>query len=338
MKISRPQCVANSYVEYVCANPNFMQEIESALKWASFLITNRFQYSNVVAEFLSTGSNLLMLANDIILRRAYALPVSSSQIVTTIRAMLQVFEYSEVFFETSARTLSGEPTKWIIIGLIQLIKTVLKLVLLFGFKQGMNRSQAVPPLNRKADLQYADKLRQQRVERRAQSTFILKSGREVRSLENTPPINQRRWCETQKEDPMSRMEQKYSFVPSDLNGSQIVGEVLHIMRPLVHLFAIRSFGLKSWAPWAIALSMDVSSIQLLRAPNLQHLEQLEMSRRTMVLLLYLLRSPFYDQYTKSHLMTTLRTLADSLPFIRLVLNPIIDYIPEWQKTYFYNWS
>ncbi|OQR80235.1 peroxisomal membrane protein PEX16-like [Tropilaelaps mercedesae] len=336
--MSRVEYVVNSYVDYVRANPNTMQEIESALKWASFFITNRFQYSNVMAEFLSSGSNLLALANDIILRRAHALPVSSSQVVTTIRTMLQVLEYSEVFFEISARTFSDEPTRWMVIGLIQLLKTILKLTLLFNFKQGISRLQAVPPLNRKADLQYAEKLREQRREKRAQAGFTLKSGREVRSLENTAPLNKRRWCETQKEDPMSHMEQKFSFVSSELNGPQIVGEVLYIMRPLAHLFAIKSFGMKSWAPWAVSLSMDVGSIQLLRAPNLQHLEKQEMSRRTMMLLLYLLRSPFYNQHTKVRLISTLKTLAGSLPLVRLVLNPIIDYIPEWQRTYFCNWS
>lgn len=341
MKMAKPNQFSKlltNYQSFVKANPSLMSELETGLRWMSYFTTNRFAHSNVVAELMCTASSLLNLTNDIVLRRVHALPVSSSQTVTSLKTLLQVIDYCQVFAEITARTLSGEPMRWMVITIIQFVKTVIRLALLFGCSEGIQRGQPVPQLNRKIDLDYADKLKTERHKKRAQATFILKSGRQMQALESTPPLSKRRWCETQTEDPMARMEQKFSFVPTSLKNSQILGELLNIMRPLAHLVAIRQFGLKSWAPWAVAASMDVTSIQFLRGENLKHPEKMELSRRTMLILLYLMRSPFYDDYTKTRLLSTLRTMSDSLPLIRLLLNPLIEYLPEWQRTYFYTWS
>ena len=76
------------------------------------------------------------------------------------------------------------------------------------------------------------------------------------------------------------------------------------------------FGQKSWKPWLISLAIDIfkydvtmdtscikcchgCSLQSFRHVNkLTKLERSEVLRRRLTLLLYLLRSPFYDAVTK----------------------------------------
>ncbi len=60
------------------------------------------------------------------------------------------------------------------------------------------------------------------------------------------------------------------------------------------------FKQRSWKPWLLALATDVASLQLMGTPTCypQGREKSEILRRRMLLLLYLLRSPFYDTKTK----------------------------------------
>jgi peroxin-16 len=67
-------------------------------------------------------------------------------------------------------------------------------------------------------------------------------------------------------------------------------------------------------------------------------EREEMKRRTLLMLLYLLRSPFYDRYSKEKLLFALGILANKVPVVRLVVRPILEYLPIWQQIYFYVWA
>lgn len=85
--------------------------------------------------------------------------------------------------------------------------------------------------------------------------------------------------------------------------------------------------------------MDVTSLSLLSdRKNLTRRERLELRRRTILLLYYLLRSPFYDRFSEAKILFLLRLLADHVPGIGLVTRPLADYLPTWQKIYFYSWG
>ncbi|BFZ02338.1 hypothetical protein BsWGS_05377 [Bradybaena similaris] len=72
--------------------------------------------------------------------------------------------------------------------------------------------------------------------------------------------------------------------------------------------------------------------------NLNRQEQSELLHRALMLALYLLRSPFYDRYTKQRLLRSLRALSDNVPGLSIILVPLMDYLPVWQRIYFYTWS
>lgn len=40
----------------------------------------------------------------------------------------------------------------------------------------------------------------------------------------------------------------------------LVGEVVHIFRPLVYVLLIRKFGIKSWTPWLVSLAVELTSL------------------------------------------------------------------------------
>ena len=110
----------------------------------------------------------------------------------------------------------------------------------------------------------------------------------------------------------------------------------HTHPPVVSMFG---FSQRSWKPWLLSLAMDLVSLQLHGGLlRWRSKEKSEIVRRRVSLLLYLLRAPFYDRYTKSILVKLLSYLSRTLPLAKMIVDPVLAYIPVWQNTYCYNWS
>ncbi|KAI1237913.1 hypothetical protein IHE44_0014005 [Lamprotornis superbus] len=62
-----------------------------------------------------------------------------------------------------------------------------------------------------------------------------------------------------------------------------------------------------------------SSLSLLSdLKDLNRRERAELRRRTILLLYYLLRSPFYDRYSEGRILLLLRLLADYVPGVGFI--------------------
>ena len=117
-----------------------------------------------------------------------------------------------------------------------------------------------------------------------------------------------------------------------------VGEVLHIIRPLVHLTSLGLFGEKSWKPFFISLAVDCSSMSLHGSLSLMTAEEKqEMLRRRIAMLAYILRSPFYDLKSKTMIVSTLQFSRDNIPLLGSVAKALLNYLDEYQQVYSYTW-
>lgn len=270
-------------------------------------------------------------------------------------------------------------------------RAVIRLILVLKYKQGLQRSNPVLPLDRRSDLiclqrNHNRTLKSNQRERSEEpvagpsteavgngtamgaegrsssdtvpgtsgekksdqqedSTITLKrSGRVMRTLESAPNRGQRTWSLPGVTDPRMRQlvdRTKKDAPPSDLSEIQLYGELIHILRPLAHLVSMGLFGPTAWPPYLVSLGMDVTSLKLLHEPrdkiwNLA--ESIELGQRSFALLLYLLRSPFYDRYTKERILRFLYFCSEKIPIFGRLIRPMVDYLPEWQKTYFYVWG
>ena len=107
-------------------------------------------------------------------------------------------------------------------------------------------------------------------------------------------------------------------------------------QPVLAMFVC---GENSWKPWLFSLAVDLSCLHKLQSKAaLSKCEKDELLRRKATLLIYLLRSPFYDVYSKSKILSLLDDLARWIPGLQLVSGPLKDYLPVWQKMYSHNWS
>uniref|UniRef100_A0A2R5LJ45 Peroxisomal membrane protein PEX16 n=1 Tax=Ornithodoros turicata TaxID=34597 RepID=A0A2R5LJ45_9ACAR len=332
------------YLEFVKANPTLASELEAVLRWVSYFTAGRFGKSAVLSELLYSSSSLLTLLNDTILRRAANVPAHLNEVVDRLQTCLAVVEYVEVFGEIAALHLSGPGTRWVIIVILQIIKTIIRLALLLYHQQGIQRSPPIQPLNRHQVLQpnsTGESDASSTQDGTSMATYSLRhSGRVVRTLAAAPPVSRRSWrlptplggdnCSSSLQDKLPSTK---------LTGAMLAAEVVHVLRPLTHLSAVGVLGEQSWAPWLVAAAMDVGSLQVLSngRASLHYRERVELNRRLLLLVFYLLRSPFYDRFTKVRLLKFLGTLSTNIPLVGYLLRPLMEYLPEWQKTYFHTW-
>ncbi|KAK7083727.1 Peroxisomal membrane protein pex16 [Halocaridina rubra] len=306
--------------------------MEMVVKWGSYMLAGRLKNSSLLCEVVYSGSRLFEMFNDFIVSGIQ--PHLSSAQGETLKVFLTILEYVEVLIEVSAVQLWGEMGRWAVVTVIQLIKCIGRFVLVFRLKTGIVSSPPIKPIDRKE----ATKIKQEKqfgLQNTSPGVMRLPhSGRIMRTLAGAPPSHQRTFTPPQ---PPNNNENE---IPSNrpLSFRYITAEALHILRPLSHLSTMYLFGEQSWAPWLLSLGMDITSLKLYNESTITNAEKVELARRRVSILYYLVRTPAFHAVTHKRIKYFLTAVGNKVPLAGSICQPLLEYIPEWQKIYAYTWS
>ena len=168
-----------------------------------------------------------------------------------------------------------------------------------------------------------------------ETSFTLKlkrSGKVIRKVAQAPPIYSRSF-----KAPELLENDRFGVYNHQAIKS---AEIVYILKPMIHLGAVGAFGYKSWKAYLLSFFLDVFSIRQYYN-NRQYLtsdQKKELSRRCVNMLLYILRSPFYDKYSGNKIDSFMRAISNTIPFAKLIVEPYRTLIPHYQESYFYMWS
>jgi peroxin-16 len=190
------------------------------------------------------------------------------------------------------------------------------------------------------------------IENNANHSFKLKSsGRVIRSIKNAPTnVEDRDWIvpddtnsNKSSEVTTSREENTQDNHDVDFDPTRdkmrYMAEIFHIIRPMCHLSCIFMFKSKSWIQFVVPLTLDTLSLFMMKGTkDLSDSQKKEMRRRSILVLHYLIRSPFYDHFSCSIINLILCQFEQRIPGMKYITKPINDYIPYWRSIYNYCWT
>jgi len=158
--------------------------------------------------------------------------------------------------------------------------------------------------------------------------FKLRSGKIIRKINEAPPPKERNFTIPVY---FNLEEKKNVLRPA---------ECLFIAKPILHLGFMGMFGSNSWKGYSMAMTCDIISIYFYYTNRhlLDQREKIQLSARCINLFLYFVRSPFYEAHAQTRINKFLTKISKTVPFAKSICNPIMQYIPQWQTTYFYMWS
>ncbi|KAG0027468.1 Peroxisomal membrane protein pex16 [Podila clonocystis] len=351
------------YETFICKNASQISSIESTLRSLTYILPGRFDDADLASEALFSTLNLLGIYHDTILTKHVAsLPAShrptpsphnrytrdwqsNSLTYKRVALAMTIIQYTEVLIEMGVQKKWGAQYKWRVITALEAFKVAGRVALM----RLTNQRMIVYPVHTERDVDPATLADLAEAElsvkeshwtgtrtgnTRLQLSAVQKSGKKGSDVTEfllskvlTPDI-----------------VRKPRDLVGMLNGLGAVGEYLFILRPLIYVLAMRKYGQKSWYPWFLSLAIELSSRSCLttslaargggRSGSGTPLEKDEMKRRLWLLLYYVLRSPFYDRFTKERLHK-FTVAASKKPLISLVGGIVKDYQPLWESIYFY---
>ncbi|XP_073957056.1 peroxisomal biogenesis factor 16 [Choristoneura fumiferana] len=318
--------LAAAYKRWVISNPNLVTDVETVATWSSYFVAGKINKSPIVSELVYALSKLVSLFNDRLISEAYAADVQSYSLREQIKLWLTVIHYSEVFVELVVKNRWGNKGKWTATTLLQLFKCSSALILLLRFKELPIQHPPVAAMQRK-------KFTEEKTSDDGESSFftLKRSGRVVRRVDGSPPVAFRDWQPLKLQD-----DTTVNRNVKDL----MYAESLHILKPLIHLVAMRVFGTKAWRQWLVSLGIDLASLKIYNRhmKDLSPEKKMEISRRKLGLVLYLLRSPMYNGYSKNVIESLLTSASNKIPLMAFICGPVIQYLNHWQDIYFYMWA
>ncbi|CAI9265027.1 unnamed protein product [Lactuca saligna] len=349
-----------AYKRWVRRNKEYVHSLESLANGLTWLLPERFSESEIVPEAVTSILGIVTAVNEHIIETT---PTNPSQMHTR-HMEASSFPYSlfltlmkdvETLVEVVAQHFYGDDNRWNFLAVTEATKVLARLALLrnSGYKMLLHGGETTNDGNSTNEAEQQDV--RGRLLQQGQNGHFTPQGRALSAMsrfgENARMLSDPTWFRRVEHHQRAIMElpeteikrpTMSSFLSEKgISGSLfLMGEVMFIARPLVYVLLIRKYGVKSWLPWLVSLSIDIigmtSSITCQKHPKLalSDPEKDELRRRKLLLALYLMRDPCFAKYTRQRLESTGKTL-EHVPVVGFLTAKLIELLVGAQTRYTY---
>ncbi|CAH8383681.1 unnamed protein product [Eruca vesicaria subsp. sativa] len=279
-----------AYKQWVRRNREYVHSLGSLANGLTWLLPEKFSASEIGPEAVTAFLGIFTTINEHIIEsvpttRAHVGPSGTDDDSSlSYPLLISILKDLETVVEVAAEHFYGD-RKWNFIIATEALKALIRLALFrnTGYKMLLhggetpnddkdpNQSQ---PQNRAGTLD-RNRLGNQNhynpwnLEGRAMSA-LSSFGQNARTTPTSPPSAWSRRIQHQQAVIEPAMIKEKRRTLSELLSEKgvkgalfVIGEVLCITRPLIYVIFIRRYGIRSWIPWAISLSVDALGMGIL---------------------------------------------------------------------------
>ncbi|KAM7260877.1 hypothetical protein ACFE04_026352 [Oxalis oulophora] len=336
-----------TYKRWVRRNKDYVHSLESLANGLTWLLPERFSSSEIGPEAVTSLFGIMTAINDHIIETAPQRHGSSIQTQSQLYSLcISVLKDLETLVEVVAEQYVGVDKKWNFIAVTEAAKVLVRLAMFqnSGYKMLLQGGET-PNVE--------DSSLQDKPENFQNSNGVMGNGHgpapwnlEGRALsalnrfgENARRVSDTAWPQRVHpqraviEPPKPPVDRPtLSAILSEkgfCGGLFLSGEVLFILRPLIYVLMIRKYGVRSWIPWLLSLSVDVFGMGFHSIARKQfHLsssEKDELKRRKLLWALYLMRDPFFSKYTRQKLESTEKVL-EPVPLVGFLSAKVVELL------------
>lgn len=361
-----------SYKRWVRAHTDALAMVESALSTITWLLPDRFSDNEFTLEGIHTLSNLIGVFHDSILNENDRAPKGASELTLALNALQQIEVLVELYAVHSGN--GRRINRYDALLVVESLKALVRLaifrksdgrLMLHGGAEGMFDGGDTDDDDGYGD---GDGDGDGRGDRRgdgrgdgrdrtdSKANMVLKAFQAFRES-RTPMI---------KDERLRRIDDLVERTNRLASKRLFAGEICFIMRPVVYVGMLRVFGIRSWKPWLVSLAVELASAELTRSAwarsndsalraardlasstgssiaslyarqgiKLSSRELDELTRRKVLLLLYLLRDPLFGRRTQPVLQAVLGTTS-RVPLVGWALSLPVSLLEGIQRYYTY---
>ncbi|KAI9894807.1 MAG: Peroxisomal membrane protein pex16 [Vezdaea aestivalis] len=366
--LSLPPKLLDQYGDFVTTNASSVSQIESALRSLTYIIPGRFRDAEIASESIHASIQLLSLYHSSVLTRHLSTPSNptpalptphnrythhmrqTSPLYARLSVFVQTLRYTELLLEMGAKRRGGDKARWRAVVLIEALKAVCRLCMLRATE---GRPLVNPPLpecmvvkesaDREAEEEEMEESLDEGVGMESERVGSIHSGFRMprtklvlAALPNSGSLHAYLMSRVLTADDVRPAP---ALLGRLANSSQMVAEVLFIIRPLLYALALQRWqrNKKSWMPWIIGLGVEYAARELQKSGNggarLGGLEREEQKARGGMLGWWMLRSGFYEGITKPWVKSVTGKMKGKFG-LDLIGGVIDDYEWLWSEYYF----
>ncbi|KAJ7962281.1 Peroxisomal membrane protein PEX16 [Quillaja saponaria] len=361
-----------AYKRWVRQNKDYVHSLESLANGMTWLLPERFSESEIGPEAVTTILGIITAINEHIIDtdRTQTYPSSIEPYSFPYSLCISALKDLETLVEVVAQHYYGDQKKWNFMAITEATKMLVRLSLFrnSGYKMLLHGGETPNDDKHSNDSTSQHQVgsflklggnqgsgylgntvghNQWNLEGRALSA-LSRFGENARMVSDPVWLNRVQHQHAIMEPPVvERPSLSTILSEKGFRGALfMIGEVLFISRPLIYVLLIQKYGTRSWTPWFLSLAMDFIGMGILsnvttsvaggnkKYFHISSSEKDEVKRRRLLFVLYLMRDPFFNKYTRQRLEKTEKVL-EPVPIVGFLTAKIVELIIGAQTRYTY---